>query len=426
MGTETSVLNSRRILVCVTASIAAYKAVSLVRLLVKNGAHVSVALTPNAQRFVGEATFSAVASEPTYVDLWDNRGSIAHTTLGKNSDLVVVVPATASTIAKMANGIADDIVTASLLCVPNQIPIVVAPAMHEEMFDHASTQENIQKLISRGVKFVGPVEGELAGGDTGRGRLVDEQEIFDEIVKALDGQEYKQLTRPIEQNQNIESQKAQHEDRPLYLITAGGTREPIDPVRVITNRSTGKMGHALANAASVSGYRVVLITTSDLSCNDSIERVDVNTSDEMHEAVLKYKADADVIIMTAAVADAKPKNPSNVKIKRENGFDSVELVPTQDIIADLVANNTSDAYIVCFAAESDDVVNNATKKFESKGVDLLIANDISRTDSGFGSDTNKVWIFGAKDQAQELPTLSKAELSYELIELIENYRSAKI
>lgn len=419
-------LSGRSILVCVTGSIAAYKSVYLIRSLVKLGAHVSVAITPSTSRFIGASTFSAVASEPTYDDLWDNRGAIAHTTLGRNCDLVVVVPATASILSKMAHGIADDIVSATLLCTPKTTPIVVVPAMHEEMFDNFATQENIGILTSRGYQFVGPENGELAGGDTGRGRLVDPDLIVDEIVELLANVAYTEqkqsqdlLPAPDPSGENLEPVR-----QSVMLVTAGGTREPIDPVRVITNRSTGKMGHAIAHAASLSGYRVILITTSDLDSDPGIERINVDTAAQMHEAVMRYLDEANVVVMTAAVADATPAKISPNKLKREHGIDSIELIPTVDIVASIVESKPKRTYVVCFGAESEYVLENASRKFHDKNVDMLIANDISRKDSGFGSDTNKVWIFDRINKKPlELETTPKRALAFEIIERIDELRA---
>ncbi len=407
-------LEGRRILVCVSASIAAYKSIYVIRELVKNGAHVSVAVTNSTSQFVGNATFSAVASEPVYDDLWSNRGSIAHTQLGKSADLVLVVPATASIIAKMANGIADDIVSASLLCVPKETPIIVAPAMHSEMFEHQATQENISILKQRDIDILGPISGELAGKDSGIGRLVEPSEIVERVIKKVSS---------IPKHENVEvsvnALAQSFKSKPLFLVTAGGTREPIDPVRVITNRSSGKMGHAIANAALQHGYRVVLITTSNIESAPEIERIDVETANEMLSAVEKHLGEADIVMMTAAVADVAPANPSMTKLKRSEGIKSIDLVDTPDIISEIVANKKSDTFVACFAAESNNVIENAAKKYIDKNVDMLVANDISRSDSGFGCDTNKVWIFSNRSiEPRELELLTKDELAYELLELI--------
>lgn len=406
-------LKGRRILVCVSASIAAYKAVFLVRELTKRGAFVSVALTPSATRFVGAATFSAMASEPAYDDLWDNRGSISHTILGKSADLVVVVPATASTIAKMANGIADDIVSASLLCVDSSTPVMIAPAMHEEMWEHSATQSNLEKLIERGVQCIGPINGALAGNDIGSGRLEDPEVILETIIQKLEN-------LPVREKTNVEvaKQSMTNPKKLVVLVTAGGTREPIDPVRVITNRSSGKMGHSLASAANAMGYETILITTSSLKSQEAIERIDVETAQEMTMAVLKYLDRADIVVMTAAVADVTPLEPSTSKLKREKGINSIEVVPTTDIVAEIVKNKNAETFVVCFAAETENIIENASKKFDQKGVDMLVANDVLAKNAGFSSDTNKVWVFSPNEEVLELGLMSKDELAFELMDLV--------
>ncbi|HQZ14462.1 MAG TPA: bifunctional phosphopantothenoylcysteine decarboxylase/phosphopantothenate--cysteine ligase CoaBC [Acidimicrobiia bacterium] len=413
-------LKGFKILVCVSASISAYKSVVLVRYLVKLGAFVSVALTPSATRFVGAATFSALASEPAYDDLWDNRGAISHTTLGKASDLIVVCPATASTIAKMANGYADDIVSSALLCTPKETPVIVVPAMHEEMFEHVATQENIDRLKSRSIDFVGPELGELAGGDIGKGRLAETAKIVDRVLIKLEN-----VTPKDTLSANGDKTETVSFKRPVLLVTAGGTREPIDTVRVIANRSTGKMGHALSKAGIASGYKVILITTSDLPSGEDVERIQVETSDEMYNEVLANLERADVVIMAAAVADFKAKEISLTKLKRKEALESIDLVPTNDILEAVVSKKNSDTFVVGFAAESENLLTNAKSKFESKRLDLLVANDISRTESQFGSDTNKVWVFDhSKSSPLELDVLPKEALAFEILEIIETNRAA--
>ena len=418
-------LDGRRILVCVSASIAAYKSVYIVRELTSRGAFVSVALTPSAQRFVGSETFSALASEPAYDNLWDIRGSIAHTTLGQNADLVLVVPATATTLAKMSAGIGDEIVSASLLCVDAQTPVVVAPAMHTEMWENASTQANVATLQSRGVHFVGPVQGELAGGDIGFGRLAQSEAIISRVEELM------KSGGLIPQNAQVGlipfgGSDPQKNNRPRILVTAGGTREPIDPVRVITNRSSGKMGHALAQAALASGYHVTLVTTSSLESEVGIVRIDVETAEEMHSAVMDHLEDSDVVIMSAAVADVTPLNPSKSKLKRLQGIESLDLTPTKDIVKDVVARKT-DQFVVCFAAESDALMTNARSKFIDKGVDMLVANDISRIDSGFSSDDNHVYLFTDADlEPRELPKAPKVVVAYEILEALETKRAQRV
>ncbi len=412
-------LKGFKVLVCVSASISAYKSVYLVRTLRKLGAFVSVAITPSTKRFVGSATFSALASEPVFDDLWDNRGAIAHTTLGKTSDFVIVYPATASTIAKIANGLADDIVSSTLLCTPQSTPVIIAPAMHEEMYDNLRTQENIDKLKNSGAKIIGPELGELAGGDSGRGRLSEAEKIIEEVLTTL-----KDAIPVNNIDEEVKFETQNMTNSPVFLITAGGTREPIDTVRVIANRSSGKMGHALANAANACGYKVILITSSELDCDQEIERHDVETSDEMYDCVIENLDRANVVVMAAAVSDFKPDKVLTQKLKRKDLIGSIDLVPTIDILEAVVAKKNQQTFVVGFAAESENVIENATQKFKSKNVDMLIANDISNVESKFGSDSNEVWVF---DRDQTLPVKldvqSKQVLAFEIIDMIDKKRS---
>lgn len=416
MTTSNDVLSGRKIVLCVTGSISAYKSVSILRSLRKLGAHVSVAVTPAVKNFVGDSTFSALASEAVYNDLWDNRGSIAHTSLGRSADLVLVAPASSNTIAKIAGGICNDIVSAILLATPKTTPVLIAPAMHEEMYENFATQKNIAELIENGYHFIGPAEGELAGGDVGLGRLIDENIIVDRVIELLDGKPLKDLGPSLPAS----DKPGKRATRPTMIVTAGGTREPIDPVRVITNRSSGKMGTAIAHAALASGYDVTLITTAAIESGEAISRIEVETADQMHEAVMKCLPNADVVIMAAAVGDVKPKNYSSKKLKRENGISNIELVDNVDIALEVQKNKNEKTKLVCFAAETNDVLENASKKAMKKQADIMVVNDVSRDDSGFNKETNKIWIGVKPDYAfQEYDTLSKDEAAFAIIEAIE-------
>jgi len=417
MTTSNDVLSGRKIVLCVTGSISAYKSVSILRSLRKLGAHVSVAVTPSVKNFVGDSTFSALASEAVYNNLWDNRGSIAHTSLGRSADLVLVAPASSNTIAKMAGGICNDIVSAILLATPKTTPVLIAPAMHEEMYENFATQKNIAELINNGYYFIGPAEGELAGGDVGLGRLIDEEIIVKKVIELLDGTPLSQgRVRPSDASV---AEKQTLTTRPTLIVTAGGTREPIDPVRVITNRSSGKMGTAIAHAALASGYDVTLITTAAIESGEAISRIEVETADQMHEAVMKCLPNADVVIMAAAVGDVKPKNYSSKKLKRENGISDIELVDNVDIALEVQKNKNEKTKLVCFAAETNDVLENAGKKAVKKQADIMVVNDVSRDDSGFNKETNKIWIGVKPDYAfQEYDTLSKDEAAFAIIEAI--------
>ena len=416
MTTENGVLSGRKIVLCVTGSISAYKAVTILRSLRKLGAFVSVAVTPSVQNFVGDATFSALASEPIYNDLWNNRGSIAHTTLGRGADLVLVAPASSNTIAKMAGGICNEIVSAILLATPKTTPVLIAPAMHEEMYENFATQKNITALTENGYHFVGPAEGELAGGDIGLGRLVDEDLIVNRVVELLEG-------TPLSQGRVAPAAQARRgttlTKRPTIIVTAGGTREPIDPVRVITNRSSGKMGTAIAHAGLASGYDVTLITTSSIESAAGINRVEVETADQMHEAVMARLENTDVVIMAAAVGDVKPKTYSTKKLKRDEGIKNIELVDNVDIALEISKHKKEKTKLVCFAAETNDVLENAMKKAQKKQPDVMVVNDVSRDDSGFNKETNKIWIGVKPDYAfVEYDTLTKEEAAFMIIETI--------
>ena len=310
-------LAGRRIILGVTGGIAAYKAVLLCRLLVDAGAHVIPVMTESAQKFVGRATFDALASEPVRTSIFDDPDPIPHTTLGQTADLIVVAPATARSIGSYASGISNDLLTATL--VATRAPVVVCPAMHTEMWEHAAVQNNLETLKSRGVTVVAPEEGRLAGGDLGSGRLADPEKVFDVIKEILT-------------TGDLNGRKV--------VITAGGTREAIDPVRYVGNRSTGKQGYAIAEAAVARGAEVTLISTVAVEAPPGVQLISVESAAQMHEAVLE-QADADVIVMAAAVADFRPVETSDSKIKKDGGPPDLHLEATADILFDLGAATVS-------------------------------------------------------------------------------------
>lgn len=359
-------------MVCITGGIAAYKAVEVCRRLVDAGAHVQPIMTEAATRFVGPTTVSALSSEPVRLSLFDEPDDpIPHTRLGQGADAVVVVPATARVIGAYAAGISDDLVTATLLA--TEAPVVLCPAMHTEMWAHAAVQANIATLVERGVHLVAPEQGRLAGGDTGAGRLADPAVVVEAIETAL----------------APKSLAGRH-----VVVSAGGTREPLDPVRYLGNRSSGKQGHAVAAAAAARGARVTLVTTSSLAAPSRATVIAVDTAVEMRDAVVAAAADADVVIMAAAVADFRPAVVADVKLKKAHGVPSVELVPNPDILAELGGGRRPSQVLVGFAAETDDIVANARAKLEAKHVDLVVANDVSEPGAGFEHDTNHVMIVG--------------------------------
>ena len=400
-GAAERTIRGRRIILGVAGGIAAYKAVEVCRRLVDAGAFVSPVLTEDAQRFIGALTFSALASEPARTSLFgaDGRGGdepIPHTRLGQRADLVMVVPATAKLLGKYAAGISDDLLTATLLA--TRAPVLVAPAMHTEMWEHPAVQENLATLRRRGVHVVDPESGRLAGGDSGEGRLAAPQRIVEAATEILDVAGDLWGAR--------------------VLVTAGGTREPIDAVRVITNRSSGKQGHAIAEAAARRGAEVTLVTTTTRDVPPGIEIVRVSTAAEMQEAVLPRAAESDAIVMAAAIADFRPKAPTDRKIKKDDGLSEIVLEPTHDFLVDLGRSKPAGPVLVGFAAETDDVVENAAAKLARKGLDLIVANDVSQPDAGFEVDTNRAILLDSSGSAEEQPLQTKRELADAILDRV--------
>jgi phosphopantothenoylcysteine decarboxylase/phosphopantothenate--cysteine ligase len=386
-------LRGSRIVLGVSGGIAAYKAVEVCRRLVDAGAHVSPVLTAGALEFVGALTFSALASEPAQTSLFPSPGSaspepIPHTRLGQQADLVIVAPATAAVLGKYAHGISDDLLTATLLA--TRAPVLVAPAMHTEMWEHVAVQENLDVLRRRGVHVVGPASGRLAGGDVGEGRLADPADIVAAADRILGPQDLVGVR---------------------VLVTAGGTREPIDAVRIITNRSSGKQGYAIAEVAARRGADVTLVTTIGRPAPSGVEIVPVQTAAEMQEAVVGRAPAADVIVMAAAVADFRPKEPPNRKLKKHEGIPEIVLEPTHDFLVDLGRDKPAGQVLVGFAAETDDLVEHANEKLRSKRLDLIVGNDISQPDAGFEVDTNRAVILDADGGHEALPLLAKSDLA---------------
>jgi phosphopantothenoylcysteine decarboxylase/phosphopantothenate--cysteine ligase len=375
----------------VSGGIAAYKAAEVCRRLVDAGVHVAPVLTEDAQRFVGVTTFSALGSEPARTSLWDAPEAIPHTRLGQTADLIVVAPATANVIGKYAGGISDDLLTATLLA--TRAPVLVCPAMHTEMWEHAAVQENIATLRRRGVHVLDPEPGRLAGGDVGTGRLADPARIAETALALLGATGGAFAGREV-------------------LVTAGGTREAIDPVRYVGNRSSGKMGHAIARAAARRGAHVTLVTTTEPPVVPStVTVVRVDSADAMHDAVLARAASTDVVVMAAAVADFRPKAVADHKLKKGDGLPEVVLEPTVDILAELGRAKHPGQFLVGFAAETERVVEHAAAKLAAKRVDLMVANDVAAADSGFEVDTNRAVLLDSNGRATELPLLSKDALA---------------
>lgn len=394
-------LAGRNIVLGVSGGIAAYKAVLLCRLLVDAGAHVAPVLTPSALRFIGDVTFSALASEPAHTSIFDDwSGPIPHTKLGQGADLIVVCPATARSIASYTAGISDDLLTATLLA--TRAPVVVCPAMHTEMWEHPSVEHNLAVLADRGVHIVPPEEGRLAGGDSGAGRLAAPERVFDAIVGVLS-------SGPM---------SGTH-----VVVTAGGTREPIDPVRFIGNRSTGKQGYAFAEVAAQWGATVELISTVDRPVPPGVTVTRVDTAAELHAATTASAAGADIVVMAAAVADFRPAETADSKIKKAGGVPEIELERTVDILAELGANKREGQLLVGFAAETDDLIANAEKKLAKKNADFIVANDVSAPGVGFAHDTNQVTILAADGQADSVALSSKHDIARAVLKTVMAARS---
>ena len=417
-------LDGRLIAVGVTGSIAAYKAADLVRRLGDEGADVVVLMTPSATRFVGPLTFAALTRHPVETDvgglLPDER--IGHIVVADSADAIVVAPATAHWLAAMATGLAGDAVTAT--CLATSAPVVVAPAMDGEMFSHPATQANLARLRDGfGYRIVEPVPGPLASGQTGRGRLADTAAIVDEVVTAVADRPIRAPDAAVRPPVSDAVREPDLEGRRI-VITAGGTAEPIDPVRYIGNRSTGKMGVALAEAALSRGARVTLIVGSvsvALPTDDRLEMVSAETTGAMGDAVRAALVGADALVMAAAVADFRPRRSAATKLTRDATL-TLELEPTEDILAGigpaLAAGGTGPRpVLVGFAAETGSL-DRAPDKLRRKGVDLLVANDVSEPGSGFGTDTNRVVILGADGSRADLPLLSKREVADEILDRV--------
>ena len=392
-------LAGSRIVLGVTGGIAAYKAIEVCRRLVDAGAHVSPVMTRGATRFVGETTLSALASERVQMSLWDEREPIPHTRLGQGADLVVVCPATARVLSDYATGRSADLLTATLLA--TRAPVVVCPAMHTEMWEHPAVQHNLEVLRGRGVIVVDPESGRLAGGDVGHGRLADPARIVAAAHAALTPPDLAGLQ---------------------VLVTAGGTREPLDPVRFLGNRSSGKQGHAIAAAAARRGAAVVLVTTQPASAPVGVDVVAVETAAEMHQAVTERAASSQVVVMAAAVADFRPVGVADHKLKKAAGVPEVHLEPTVDILAGLGAAKVAGQTLVGFAAETTDLAANARAKLAAKGADLLVANDVSAPQVGFEHDTNAVAIYTAAGEVVEVPLGTKDEIADRVVDAVVEQR----
>ncbi len=396
----------KRIVLGVSGGIAAYKAVEICRRLMDGGAHVIPVLTKGATRFVGRTTFDALASERVRMSLFDEDDPIPHTTLGQTADCVVVAPATARVIGAYAAGISSDLLTATLIA--TRAPVVVCPAMHTEMWEHPAVVDNIATLAERGVHIVGPESGRLAGGDEGAGRLCSPADIVAAVGQVLDSG----------------GQRADMAGLSV-VVTAGGTREPIDPVRYIGNRSSGKQGYAFADEAASRGAKVTVVTTVDRPGPPSATVVRVDTAEEMAAATTKAAKEADVVIMAAAVADFRPVDPVGVKLKKRDGVPAVELEPTPDILAALGAAKPQGQTLVGFAAETCDVADNAAAKLTGKGADYIVANDVTAENAGFAYDTNEVLVLASDGRIHQVGLRSKRQVAQAVLDLVVADRTSR-
>ena len=408
-----SILSNKRIVLGVTGSIAAYKAADLASKLTQAGAQVDVILTGATEKFVTPLTFQSVTGRRAYTDrdLWGSEAHVLHVGLGHAADLLVIAPCTANTIAKLAHGQADNLLAVTALAM--RAPLLIAPAMDGGMYDHPATQENVETLKSRRAAFIGPAEGHLASGFSGVGRMLETAEIIGHIRNVLG------RSGPLAGKR--------------IVVTAGGTQEPLDPVRVLTNRSSGKQGYALAQAALELGAQVSLITTpTALPPPVGAKVIPVETAKQMLEAVLTEAAKSDVLIMAAAVADFRPKDRAKDKIKKEAGIPQIELEATEDILKTVAGQRSATEcprVVVGFAAESQDLLENAVHKLESKGLDFIAANDISGNDAGFAVETNRVTLLFADGRKESLPLLNKTEVAEIILgwvsKLLESYAHSR-
>ena len=383
-------LRGRRVLLCVTGGVAAYKSAYLARRLVDAGAVVRVEMTESALEFIGPQTLAAITGEAPFTGLFGAGLVSPHTELARWADMVIVAPATAATLGRIANGISDDLVTATVLATTR--PVLIAPAMHTEMWEHPATVRNMATLEEFGYHMVGPEEGALAGGDSGIGRVAEPEDIVAAAAGVLSGEGKGKRV----------------------LVTAGGTREPVDPVRYLGNRSSGKMGHAIADAAVSRGYDVTLVTTADLPVHPAAKVIRVETAEEMLGAV--EGVDPEIAIMAAAVADFRPAEANDTKIARAEGLTSIDLASTPDILASLVARETP-PFVVGFAAETGGL-DRAKEKARKKGVDLMVYNDVTEPGSGFGTDTNRVVLIDREGETEDLPLLAKTEVAERILDRV--------
>lgn len=385
-------IGGRRVVLAVTGGVAAFKVATLARILIDHGAEVRAVMTSSARKFLGANTLAAITGRPVTTDLFESPDSVSpHTEAAEWADLVLVAPATAASLARLAHGYASDPVSATVLAAA--CPVAVAPAMHTAMWEHPATRRNVATLRTDGVAVIGPVAGRLAGGDRGAGRMMEPEQIFSGVEAMF--------------------------DTPLrgvrVVVTAGGTREAIDPVRFLSNHSSGKMGHAVAAVAARRGAETTLVTCSRLESPAGVKRVDVVSAHDMAEAVASIGAD--VAVMTAAVADFRPKTAQARKLARGDGLEVLELASTRDILGEVLRREQRPRVVVGFAAETGGV-DRAIRKARSKGVDLMVANDVTVPGSGFESDNNQVTLIRRNGETESWPLQSKTRVAERLLDEI--------
>jgi len=394
-----SIFTSKHLLLGITGSIAAYKAADLASKLTQEGAQVDVILTSAAEKFVTPLTFQSVTGRKVFTeaDLWGGEAHVLHVGLGHSADLLAIAPCTANTLAKLAHGIADNLLTITALAA--RCPILISPAMDVGMFSHPATKENLKILVERGAWIAGPAEGRMASGLSGKGRMIEPAELLGHIRLVLG------------KNGKLAGKKV--------VVTAGGTQEPLDPVRVLTNRSSGKQGYALAQAAIDEGAQVTLIAApTALTAPVGLRLVEVRTAQEMLDVVLAESAGAEALLMAAAPADFRPKTVAGDKLKKRDGIPQVELEGAPDIletVAGLGSGEKRPHLVVGFAAESRDLLENAAAKLASKKLDMIAANDITASDAGFGADANRVTLIYADGRKEALPLMSKTEVAETIV-----------
>jgi len=411
-------VSKTRVAIGVTGGIAAYKAIEVLRGLQRAGCEVRVAMTRHACEFIQPLTFRALSGSCVIVDDYahDNPDPIAHITFSQTIDLFIIAPATANTLAKLANGVADDFLTSTYLACT--APVLIAPAMNTTMWQHPATQRNLEKLRNDGVHIIQPDAGEMACGTIGPGRLSEPDRIVASALAILAASQSQAATDSLSPVGHCDLQGER------ILITAGATREPIDPVRFISNRSSGQMGFALAEAAGQRGAEVIVVAGATTATQPAdIQLIEVTSAEEMRSAVLDQILDATILIAAAAVADYRPKKTAAAKIKKLETTLNLELERTPDILGEVARGKREDQLLVGFAAETNDVLSNATKKLTSKNLDVIVANDVSRTDIGFDSPNNAVTIL-VRDGSQpiELPVMSKLQIAHRILDEVVKLR----